>query len=203
VKHSGRCRDCGFLAVRNTETNRLDETPEFTRMDGTLPAGKHWRGPICYVKAQPITEHFKKLPQPKQGPEGFLEIIEEDRHCEQATPYLPDYSPREHYEMILTEKVIEIERKRSEEDRAWREKESEHQRKWEADQAELAEKRHQENLRIAKADNATNVQMQKDQDAFYGRYLRVMWVTVGVAIAAAVISGTLSGWLSAISHAKP
>ncbi|HTQ38525.1 MAG TPA: hypothetical protein VMJ32_05830, partial [Pirellulales bacterium] len=103
-----KCRDCGFLALRNSETNRLDEVPQFVR-DGR-PFIHRWAGPICYIRALPITEEFKtQAEQVKNQNEFqsqkkhwrwkiFKSVIDVDRKCEKARKYLPEYTPREHYE---------------------------------------------------------------------------------------------------------
>lgn len=128
-----RCRWCGFLAMRNNSTYHLDEVPENVRISGRYP--DHWEGPICYRKAQPITDEYKAVNQQnRSATDIFKEIIEKDRKCIKARKYLPEFSPKEHFKMLLSERTVKIERQRLEDDRKWRDeqdkKRAAEDRKW-------------------------------------------------------------------------
>jgi hypothetical protein len=121
------------------------------------------------------------------------EVVNRERECDKFTPWRVGFSPVEHYQMILAEQ-------RDKADREWRHKEAEQQRQWQSGQATAAQTRHRENLDAVSAQLKTLREGIANDNAFYRKYLRVMWA----GIVAGIISGALSGWLSSrASHTDP
>ena len=59
--------------------------------------------------------------------------------------------------MIVSEKMLDIQRQREDADKEWRREESRLRRVWEAEQAVLAEQHHQKSMAIAVSGNKGNV----------------------------------------------
>ena len=105
-----KCSECGFLASRNVQTRRLEETELEIRSEGALsiawntekPFDKY-EPPICFMQAP----DFKAIPystdvtynRDKVSKEVYDEI-QRDRECEFFTKWRQGFTPREHREML-------------------------------------------------------------------------------------------------------
>ncbi len=99
--------------------------------------------PICFVEAHDIAGEFDKI----QGDRTtkLLEVFSQprDASCKYAfVKWQAGYSPKEIYDMALSEKMLAIQHSREDADRQWRKEEADRQRKWQADQARLAAERY-------------------------------------------------------------
>ena len=118
-----KCRDCGFLAVRNPKTGHFQEAIGPTRNNGAVD-GYHTL-PHCSVAAYDINVECS------DRPENFLPVTKEERTCGHFTAWHEGFSPKEHLEMRLLEQQRQWQRDRDKDDREWRDKQAENEHKWE------------------------------------------------------------------------
>jgi hypothetical protein len=108
-----RCADCGFLAVRDLQTNELIEVKEDGRKRWVLPAfpGGSQLGPmpvvrrcdetpLCAVGAYPLGEEAKG-----READAVLPVITRDRKCRKFTRWRREYTPKEHYQMFAADQL--------------------------------------------------------------------------------------------------
>lgn len=94
-----QCVNCGYLAIRNSQTGELSEANVPTRERGKLSI---FEEPACFRLASNITKSYNEFVQkglldPDQNP--FFETVKSDRWCDEFTDYIQGFSPREHLEM--------------------------------------------------------------------------------------------------------
>jgi hypothetical protein len=116
----GRCVSCGFLEVevgvpfmgRIVAIGPGKEVGRHTRETGspTWPAsGDRYN---CILGAAPIqAEAYQERGRGTTGQESILRVFEKHRDCSSWYPYKPNYTPKEHLEMLRNE---EIENRRTE-----------------------------------------------------------------------------------------
>ena len=94
-----RCRDCGFLAMRNVETRKLEEAEETLRNTGQIPAQhrmkRHESLPVCFMAAVNL-----RAEATGEDPVHVLEIVNRERQCAAFTNWNVGYTPKEHREML-------------------------------------------------------------------------------------------------------
>jgi hypothetical protein len=153
-----KCKDCGFLSVRNRQTRELAEVESPHRESGHSPLMAdlakpvYDTRPICFVQAADlIKEQESGLPEPPQHPTRddyvaqFLKVIQRDRECNRFTTAIHGHTPREHKDMIESreqrdwqEERLKADRKQQqdqrEKDRQWQEDQREKDRQWQLDQ---------------------------------------------------------------------
>ena len=105
-----KCSECGFLAVRNTESHELEEADETFREKGIIPLTGHAEGrprsrheplPLCFARCHDLQEEFKNVPgEDKAVPGGVHRVIIKERQCDAFTEWQQGFTPKEHREMI-------------------------------------------------------------------------------------------------------
>jgi hypothetical protein len=125
-----KCSECGFLALRNTETRELDEAEEAFRRDGKVIevtrayASKVWDKssflheqvlshniheelPLCFAGEVDLRQGFKVLDTkyksintPRVNEATVQEIVVKERECKAFTKWQQGFTPKEHKEMI-------------------------------------------------------------------------------------------------------
>lgn len=132
-----RCADCGYLALRAYPSRKLDEADGEFRQTGSVPVNAGHQvhthdHPICFRQAYDL-----KAETPEPTSATRLACIKKERHCERFTVWQQGLGPREHFEMMLSEKLLEEQRMRDESQRQWErerfaleQQRDEAQRKW-------------------------------------------------------------------------
>lgn len=124
-----KCSECGFLASRDVQTRRLEETELEIRSEGALSiawnTGKpfdKYEPPICFKQAP----DFKFIPysqgvtlQRDKASKQVYDEIQRDRECEFFTKWRQGFTPKEHQDMLDRELRIKLDEKRRTEERRW------------------------------------------------------------------------------------
>ncbi len=139
-----RCAECGYLAVRNRNTQQLEEVGQHYRDTGESPKTSTgfpaWDStPMCTRKAFDLAKEMKAF-----DASSVLEVISKERNCRNATSYMPGYSPRDHYEKENMDRITQLQAEIRERDRQWQQEQRENDRRWQADQ-EMQRRRWQSN----------------------------------------------------------
>src|SRR5215204_3285386 len=119
---TGRCDDCGYLAVRDRGTRELFEVDGGARKTWALPMlpgnqfDKYEVAPICFVQAADLEDECGN------DRSKVLPVIQSDRRCERFVDWKQGYSPRERADMVYAEEVRRRADGQKEQDRAWYEK---------------------------------------------------------------------------------
>lgn len=141
-----KCRECGYLAVRNKITGQLVSPLREQRETGFPPDGTLGIGidgkPLCAVGAFDLVDGL-----PPGGAAGRAVVMAEERECPQFTELIPVLTPKEHLDMNALQKQDEFHRKCREDDQRWRAEQADKQRAWQERQEEAAERRHKTDLR--------------------------------------------------------
>ena len=89
--------------------------------------------PICFMMEKEFIAEIKTIPagDMTHAIHDFRDVIDRDRNCNSFTTWKQGLTPKEHFDMAISEQMI-VE-----------------QRRWQADQAKLADDRHAESMRIA------------------------------------------------------
>lgn len=108
-----RCRDCGYLAIRNYETRQLMEVESEIRFEGkfrerqvvvhTSTGGiveqpMYIKRPICFRMEEQITK-ATLASYDENNPGRFMVVINDERHCDSFTEWKQGWTPKEHWEM--------------------------------------------------------------------------------------------------------
>src|SRR5712692_9293830 len=91
----GRCVSCGFLA---THGDRWHEVTEDERKSGDIvkqDGMRAWARPVCFVSAADLPV---ELGPGDPSAAKVLYVIGKDRKCPKWFEYVPDFSPKEHFE---------------------------------------------------------------------------------------------------------
>jgi len=126
-----RCVECGFVGLRNQNTNELEIADERFRREGWIDQQLHFAVPIC---ARGVID-FRQEANPGR-PELLLEAIQRDRPCAKAMQWHPALTPKEHVEMQMADIIREANDRREEA-----------MREWQAREAEKAESRFQSQMK--------------------------------------------------------
>jgi hypothetical protein len=89
-----KCCDCGFLCVRNRETQELVEVPEYWRQTGQVPRKQLDAIPCCFVKAVPLHREMLPVAKEEEWAQNFLTITSKERDCPKFTPWQEGYTPK-------------------------------------------------------------------------------------------------------------
>lgn len=99
-----KCANCGFLAMRNIASRALLDAEQATRIDGSLTGmGNNFiyeEYPVCFVLAL----DFIKEIGPSPGRDSRHPVIQQDRDCKKFTKWHQGFTPKEHKEMIDSER---------------------------------------------------------------------------------------------------
>lgn len=132
-----RCADCGFLAARHKDTRQLLDGEPMLRDRGYLPATHYDEHPVCFankVKFRSPEEMGISTNEDKRK-----EKLHHPRDCDGFTPWRIGFTPKEHQEMLLSEKAIELQRAEQAADRAWRDAQAERDHQWRLDERNATE----------------------------------------------------------------
>lgn len=152
MAESVKCAECGLLAVLHNQTGEYVAADKRYRETGEIPhdRGRYIHNPYPFCAANVVD--FRKLiggNNPENDGSLRCKPLHEPRECSEFAMWNPCFSPKEHKEMILSEKMLEIQRQREDADREWRHNEAEIQRDWQAREVAAAETRHAETIRVA------------------------------------------------------
>jgi hypothetical protein len=115
-----RCSACGFLSLRNHETNALDEANEQYRQSGISNRSLHLEEPICFKAAFPLAEEAKAAGTTADDAARRLKVITSDRPtCQKFTPWKPGFTPKEHQQMLDSETLLKHLQEQRKSDRIW------------------------------------------------------------------------------------
>lgn len=126
-----RCADCGFLAIRNTETTEILEVDRGKRKDwfrrNTIGVKLHDYDevPICF--AQKLD--FTTIPDA-----DYKKAITEDRECDGFTIWQVGLTPKEHRQMVDGKWLREFSERCRKEERDWQEQRHQDDLAWRANQ---------------------------------------------------------------------
>jgi hypothetical protein len=152
MSNTVQCKDCGMLAVLLKQNGEYVSPDKRFRDRGDIPHidGEYIYDAYPFCAAMALDFHvLLGRANDANEPSGRRITINESRDCDKFVAWNPCFSPKEHKEMILSEKLLEMQRNRDDDDRRWRENEAKLQRDWQAEQASLSEKHHGENLSAA------------------------------------------------------
>lgn len=142
-----KCQTCGYLSARAGLSRSLVEVElskretadivtaryrPFLQPSGTVAIDAHYivePEPICFVLALPITEEYRaafaESEKDKHGGDhaaAYLQVIGKERYCPSHVVYQQGHTPKEHKEMIDSEKQQKWQEDRHKEDLAFQEK---------------------------------------------------------------------------------
>ena len=86
--------------------------------------------PICFARAFDLR---KECGATQPSHDKRAEVVNKPRECPKFTPRVQGFTSKEHQEMIISEKILEMQRQRENADREWQHKESDLQRTWQAE----------------------------------------------------------------------
>ena len=140
-----KCKDCGYLAIRNTYTWLLDEaggeyrdsgdTPVVLDDKGYNPHRTHELRPLCFAKCFDLRSETKSTFVSGKDEKGcVVEVISKERECVPFTKWQLGFTPKEHREMLDREKLLEWQASREDADRQFRVQMMNDDRKWQAKQ---------------------------------------------------------------------
>jgi hypothetical protein len=116
-----KCADCGYLGVREIESNRFVNPSTTQRRGGQPPPNFNGNAitrtePNCVLGACDLE---CELSGPGTAPAA--NVMSKERLCEHFTDVIPGLSPKEHIDMNVLKQQEEFHRKCLEDDRRWRE----------------------------------------------------------------------------------
>lgn len=162
-KSTVKCADCGYLTILQKHPDRaLAEVDREIRKTGDPPV-KHHQGqefenwPLCFVHRYELKHEFDEAnEQSRQNSrqQNFLAVINLPRNCEPVdckgfVEWKQGFTPKEHYEMMLSAEMLAIQHRREDDDRKWRGDESKKNRKANAVESKRNRKANKQNSRIA------------------------------------------------------
>jgi hypothetical protein len=108
-----KCAECGFLAVRHSETRKLEEAEKAFRERGTIPIvgmgrpyQRHESMPLCFMGSYDLRDECnKRAKKGNPNQKTILEVIQEERQCGSFTKWQLGFTPKEHKEMLDSEKM--------------------------------------------------------------------------------------------------
>ncbi len=124
-----KCADCGYLAVRNAESFRLEEAIAEYRESGFSYLGEPYIGillegsPLCFARSFDLTKEiayeFAKGGKSAADFTGIRKSVQhcikeglvKERDCAQYTKWQQGFTPKEHREMMDRERRQEWETK--------------------------------------------------------------------------------------------
>ena len=144
-----KCADCGLLAVLRKQTGEYAAADKLFRDTGEIPNfdGNYVYNPYPFCAAK-LRDFHELIGRQNPDNDGSIrcKTFHEPIPCDGFTDWNPCFSPKEHKEMILSEKMLEIQRKREDDDREWRDAQARKDQKWREDQDRIATRRHRQDL---------------------------------------------------------
>jgi len=148
-----KCKDCGYLAVRDEYNNNVCEAAELTRNHGQHQSsqGSSTRAKVfcfnnspcfpCITNEGPVRQ---RTTHSKAGEDPVVKCINENVDCARFVPWCPGKSPAEQEKMVSLQEMQRLHAEARQEDvvrqEQWRSDDVKRQQEIEA----LYEKRHQE-----------------------------------------------------------
>ena len=134
-----KCADCGFLAVRNTNTRDLEEAEQDFRTRAYIPMtgdpGRTYarleKLPLCFVSSFNLQEEIRnKSGKIEVSAENIIEVMNCDRDCPNITKWKTGFTPKEHQDKLdwLINQKWQTDREQS--DRDWQHKERSDDKCW-------------------------------------------------------------------------
>lgn len=153
-----RCVECGYIAVRNVDSNCLDEAGNDFREKGLVALGRehgrnqyqlHERQPVCFVQCYDLRAEIRQAFVTGKDETGcVLQVISMERECNGFTKWQQGFAPKEHREMLDRRWMLDFQSRRENEDREWREKQRNEDLAWREIQEKKADNRHSTELWI-------------------------------------------------------
>jgi hypothetical protein len=141
------------LAVRHFQTRQLLDAEQKFRDDGYIPdvavdyktSVPAYDGyPVCFVRRIRLDQ---KIGNPNNA-DARMRVVQSTT-CEQHTPWLQGFTPREHREMIQEEARLKWQAEREAADRADRDRRDQDARRFQEDQADRATRHENRSLGVA------------------------------------------------------
>jgi hypothetical protein len=140
-----KCAECGYLASRNYESRKLEETESGTRNGAaiviSLSTGMPiYEPPICFMQVIDLRyEYENNAPQ-------ITPVIQQSRECNEFIEWKQGSTPKEHREMMDRQWMQKYQDERDEKDRKWREEQRRLDLEWREKQESEARGRHRWDL---------------------------------------------------------
>jgi len=116
--------DSDFRATGNPPQQKRDVSGlQQTMHDSVRTPYRHI--PICFARAYPLQDELPNLAKPylDYPTDMVLEVISKDRPCPDGyTKWQQGFTPKEHREMLDSQKMLQWQAEREDADRAWRER---------------------------------------------------------------------------------
>lgn len=130
-----KCADCGFLGLRCTDTNiKLIEAELQFRQTGEVPPRGDGAGydafPVCFPGACIFRE------ETSSAAKQIAEVLAKERKCDSFTRWKQGHSPKEHWEMLDRQWMLEFQAKREDEFRRWQRDADQADKQWHETQAQ-------------------------------------------------------------------
>jgi len=163
-----KCKDCGWLGVRQKASRILVDADDAYRNEGTIPRLKAGSSlpepvieslPICYAGRR---KFYDEMQTPTPNEAIVKAALAKPYPCDSITPWQSGLSPKELEQMKMLE-----------EQRAALAREADRQRIWQAGESKKADDRHTENLKAV---------------------VKAGWSNVWSALAAAALGGIVGAW---------
>jgi hypothetical protein len=106
-----QCSKCGFLAVWMLKEYKFREASKYFRDNGkpeNVTEVYSEYQPQCFVQKFDLAKEAKDGQEYRTVVKG---VIKKDRTCNVTTPWIQGFSPKEHKEMLLTESMLETQRR--------------------------------------------------------------------------------------------
>ncbi len=119
-----KCANCGFLAIRNSQTRELMEVEPVIREEGRrrsiLPGFRYTWGyetPVCFMNAYNLWDETGDLN--KATSESIQATIQKERECKAFVTWQHGYTPKEHKEMLDRQEMLKWQAAREDADKKW------------------------------------------------------------------------------------
>jgi hypothetical protein len=183
-----RCIDCGFLAGRSHQSERLIAIDARIRKGGMDGLGviktrsAYETMPICFEMAADLMSEANE----NDRPNSILVAIEKKRRCDSFAQWRCGYTPEDHKAMIERMAVLESLHKHEQNEQAYREREWQHRRE-EREFRERQERRDEQRMR----------EEREDREKAYGLAKKQLWIMGGVVTVILLLGQLASPFLGA------
>lgn len=126
-----KCIMCGFLSLRNAQTDRLEEIPGNRRSAGSFALATYG-GIHCSEKVFCLELEMRQAGG--TGREQYQEIVNKERDCPRFTEWIEGYSPRDHRDMYNEKMLLEIQETQREKERVWQDEQKRKEREYHEEQ---------------------------------------------------------------------
>lgn len=173
-----KCADCGFVGVRLQSDGQLTEADEHCRTSGKIRQNQV-NPPVCCASCTQFSNHA----------DHRLEQFTQQRHCATFVQWHPGFTPKEHADRMLSERLLESRKEERERERQWREEQATIQAESQETQANRDGEWRQEDIKLTKGSMRTTV---------------ITSIVVGLLSCAATLGAVILAWyLSSFAHAAP